>query len=396
MTIRNVVVTPVNIPLEAPIRWAWGVRTGITRNIIRVMTDDGLVGLGETMGGGEIRTISDRLGREIIGENPFNLEKILSRFQLTPYFSGYGGLAAIGGLEMALWDLMGKATGRSLYELIGGLYRSQVPFSAYVFYRYPGDQGGGETTPEEIVAYCQELIKRYGFSVLKLKGGVFPPEHDVATVKALRETFGKSVQIRVDPNGVWSPQTSLRIGQQLLEYDLEYLEDPTSGIEGMARLRRDLPIPLATNMCVVDFEQIPQAVRLSAVDIILGDPHKWGGIWATKQLAAVCRTFQLGLSLHSGVELGISTAAYLHIAASTPQIAYAIDAHYHHQVDDIIVGGKLNYVNGCMTVPSGPGLGVELDEDKFRYYAELHTREGVLSAIKDPRRPDWVPGRTLW
>ena len=126
----------------------------------------------------------------------------------------------------------------------------------------------------------------------------------------MRETFGDQIGLRVDPNAGWTAQTALRVCKQLDKYDLEYIEDPTWGLEAMARLRKDIKTPLSTNMCVVEFDQIPPAIRLGAVDIILADCHKWGGIWQTKKLASVCETFKLGMSMHSGSELGISTAAY--------------------------------------------------------------------------------------
>ena len=149
----------------------------------------------------------------------------------------------------------------------------------------------------------------------------------------------------------------------------------------MARLRRDIHTPLATNMCVVDFDSLPVGIREGAVDIILADPHKWGGIWATKKLAAVCDAFHLGMSMHAGAELGVSTAVNIQLAASTPQIRYSIDGHYHHELDDIIVGGKHKYHNGMMRVPDAPGIGVELDEEKVAYYHECFRKlkEGAIS-----------------
>ena len=111
-------------------------------------------------------------------------------------------------------------------------------------------------------------------------------------------------------------------------------------------------------------------IREDACDIILADAHKWGGIWATKKLAAVCGAFRIGMSMHAGAELGVSTAVNIHLAASTPQINYSIDGHYHHELDDIIKGGKHRYVNGMMRVPDAPGIGVELDDEKVAYYHE--------------------------
>ncbi|MEK5444709.1 enolase C-terminal domain-like protein [Fredinandcohnia sp. FSL W7-1320] len=396
MRVSSVEITPVNIPLKAPIRWPWGIRTGITRNIVKVHTDNGLVGYGETMGGTQIESLMKGMAESIIGSNPFDLELILSKFQLTSYFSGYAGLAAIAGIETALWDVMAKSVDKPLYELLGGLYRSRVPFSAYVFYRYPGVKEGGETTPDEIVGFCKRLVSDYGFSDIKLKGGVFAPNHDIDTIAAIRQEFGDDMGLRIDPNAVWSPSTALEVSRKLLEYNLEYLEDPTPNLEGMARIRRDVPIPLATNMCVVDFDQIAPAFRLGSVDVILGDTHKWGGILATKKLAAVCETLQFGFSLHSGCELGISTLAYAHVAASTPVLSFAADSHYMHLTDDILKGGLLRFKDGMLDVPNKPGLGVELDEDKFGLFAERYKEQGVLPGTGDQFNPNWIPKKVMF
>ncbi|MCC3356772.1 enolase C-terminal domain-like protein [Bacillus sp. REN16] len=396
MRVSSIEIIPVNIPLKAPIRWPWGIRTGITRNIVKVHTDNGLVGYGETMGGTQIENLMKGMVDSVIGSNPFDIELILSKFQLTSYFSGYAGLAATAGIETALWDVMAKSVEKPLYELLGGLYRSKVPFSAYVFYRYPGEDEGGETTPDDIVDYCRKIVSENGFSNIKLKGGVFEPNHDIDTIAAIRKEFGSDMGLRIDPNAVWSPTKALEVSRKLLEYNLEYLEDPTPNLEGMARIRRDVPIPLATNMCVVDFDQIAPAFRLGSVDVILGDTHKWGGILATKKLAAVCETLQFGFSLHSGCELGISTLAYAHVAASTPVLSYAADSHYTHLTDDILKGGLLKFKDGMLEVPDKPGLGAELDEDKLELYAERYKQQGVLPGTGDQFNPNWIPKKVMF
>lgn len=397
MKVAQVKVTSVSVPLAAPIRWPWGCRVDAERAIVQLFTDEGIVGLGETVGGEPVPTILEGLAQKTIGESPFELERILSKFQMTPYLTGYAGQAAICGIEMACWDAMGKAVNKPLHQLLGGCYRDQVEFSAYVFPRYAKDGAGGEDTPEKLAGFCKTLQESEGFTVFKLKAGVLSPESDVETIRLMREVLGPAARLRIDPNALWTFETALRACKALAPFDLEYFEDPVWGLDAMARLRRDITAPLATNMCVVSFEEIPLSVRLNGVDVILGDPHKWGGVAATKKLAAVCETFSLGMSLHSGAELGISTAANIHLAASTPQIYFAIDSHYHHLVDDVIKGGKMAYAGGRMAVPSGPGLGVELDEDKLAVYEERHNRQGTSAyAGEDKFRPDWIPRRPMW
>src|SRR5690606_35240026 len=135
------------------------------------------------------------------------------------------------------------------------------------------------------------------------------------------------------------------------------------------------------------------AVKLGAVDIVLTDIHYWEGRRGVKDLAAVCRTFNLGVAMHSGAEFGIELAAMLHTASTTPEMTFAGDAHYHYLTGDIIEGGKFQYVNGAIKVPTGPGLGVKLDEEKMRRYEKLFEEKGDYYARfhADSYRPDWHP-----
>ena len=399
MKITKITATPVNVPLVAPIRWSWGLRRETTRLIIQIETDEGIVGIGETMGRVGAENIHYESGK-LIGQDPFNLERILAFLRPRPYFFGYAGHGLIAGIEMACWDIMGKALNKPVWALLGGKFRDRIPISGYVFTRARNERTGegGETTPEELLEFSRNLVKEHGFRNLKLKVGASRPEIDIATIGMFRETFGPEMGLRIDPNGTWSPQTALFICKQLEPYNLEYIEDPTWGLEAMARLRRDIDIPLSTNMCVVDFDQIPPAFRMNSVDVILGDVHKWGGLLATKKLAAVCDTLRWGMCIHSGAELGISEVAKLHIATCTPNLTYAIDTHYPHLADDILLGGKMSYENGTMRAPDGPGLGVELDPDRFQCYAEANRKAGLTEGYeKDPNRADdWCPKKFQW
>jgi glucarate dehydratase len=151
-------------------------------------------------------------------------------------------------------------------------------------------------------------------------------------------------------------------------------------------------------MCVASFEHVAPALAMKAVDIILSDIYYWEGIRGVKALGVLCEVFRWGLSMHSGSELGITLAAMLHTAAALPNLTYDVDAHYHHLLDDVIVGGKMKCVDGSMDVPIGPGLGVELDEDRMARYEELFRKEGDYYARfhEDVRQPDWFPINPGW
>lgn len=397
MKIQDITATPVTVPMEAPLRWSMGVETGTTRTLLRLITDEGLVGIGETYGGETTVHAVEFAKPFLIGMDPCEARLIVNKLQsFRISYESNVPLFVVGGIEMACWDVAGKKLGRPVYSLLGGATRKEIPFAGYLFYRYKSETGvGGEDCPEAMVARAEELVSRHGFDVLKLKGGVFPPEEELRAIKLLREKFPLPLQLRYDPNAAWSVETSLRVLPRMAAYQLEYGEDPTWNLEGMSLVRRDVPLPLATNMCVIAFDQIPAAVRMRAVDIILSDVHYWGGLINNQKLAAVCETFQLGLGMHSDRELGVSTAAMLHLAASTPYLSYAPDSHYHDQVDDVITK-PFRFHKGCLTVPEGPGLGVSLDEDKVEKYHRAYLEAGSVNEFLDPRRPSWFPSLPIF
>jgi glucarate dehydratase len=157
----------------------------------------------------------------------------------------------------------------------------------------------------------------------------------------------------------------------------------------MRRVRRFVNIPTATNTVVVNFEQLAACILTDAIDVILLDTTFWGGLRQAWMAGVVCQKFQRGISVHSSGELGIQLATMLHLGACLPNITFAADAHYHHLLDDIIVGGKMKYVDGKIALPTASGLGVELDRDKLQKYAELFRKEGGYAYDRDPKRPKW-------
>jgi glucarate dehydratase len=399
MRIVDIEVIPVTVPMEAPLRWSMGVETGTTRGIVKVTTDEGIVGLGETYGGNGVEHAIQIAKPYVLGLDP--LETGVLQHRLSVFRVGYEtAVPAVvrAGIEMACLDAAGKALGRPVHTLLGGKVRDRVETAAYLFFRYPSEDGrhGGEDCPAAIVARCQELVERHGFTTLKLKGGVLSPEKELDAIRALRQAFPRS-PLRWDPNGAWSVETALRVGQRLLHdgIELEYLEDPTWNLEGMSQVRKAVSIPFATNMCLVAYDQLAPGIRLRSVDVVLADVHFWGGFRENQRMMAVCDAFQLGVGMHSDRELGLSTAAMLHLAAASPSLTYAIDSHSHDQVDDILATPFV-YQDGFIAVPDGPGLGVEVDWDQVQKYHRLYLKEGAVNEFYDRRRPGWVPALPLF
>jgi glucarate dehydratase len=393
--ITNVTITPVAFR-DPPLLNAVGVHQPFAvRSIIEVETNDGVTGLGESYGDAShlerLRLVADALrGCDVFAANEMlevtsrTLGGVVAsdRHGLTGQISAAGTvLRTYAAFEVAALDIQGKLLQRPVADLLGGSVRTSVPFSAYLFYKWashPGeepDRFGAALDPASIVEQAQWMLTTYGFRAIKLKGGVLAPEEEIETIIALRDAFPK-VPLRLDPNTAWSVATSIKVGREL-DGVLEYLEDPTPGIDGMSDVAREVSMPLATNMCVVGFEDIAPAVAKKAVGVILSDHHYWGGLQKVQGLAAICDTFDLGLSMHSNSHLGISLAAMTHVASAVPNLTYALDTHWPWKDEDVIVEGALSFNDGALNVPSAPGLGVELDRDQLARLHEQYLACGI-------------------
>jgi glucarate dehydratase len=381
----------VAIPMTCQLRHNTGVHPGyLLRTVLELITDEGLVGLGE-VGGGDQRGALMKLKPRIVGLDPFHLETIKLKVLRSIYYLSNSRL--YGAIEMACLDIMGKALNRPMSDLLGGSVRDRIPMIAYLFWRYDRPGGGDDACAEDLADWCEELHGTLGVNAMKLKAGVMEPAEEARVLELCRERLGDNFGLRIDPNGVWSVQTATRIGRRLEALDLEYFEDPSWGLEGNAAVRKAVRIPIATNMYPNKFDDLAPAIHRGSVDIVLTDLHYWEGPKGVKDLVAVCNTFGLGVAMHSGAEFGIELAAMLHTASTIPQMSCAGDAHYHYLKDDIIKGGLMKYENGAIKVPTGAGLGVELDEEKMKRYEKYYEEKGDYYARfhQDQKRPDWYP-----
>jgi glucarate dehydratase len=301
--------------------------------------------------------------------------------------------------EVAALDVQGRALDRPISDLLGGAVRDRVPFSAYLFYKWAGhpdaapDDWGAALDPAGIVAQAERMIDRYGFGAIKLKAGVFDPRDEVEAILALRERF-PDLPLRIDPNGVWTVDTAVHAAKAL-DGVLEYLEDPTAGQEGMAEVARQVAMPLATNMCVVSFSEIATAARLGSVGVVLSDHHFWGGLQRSRLLAGICETLGWGLSMHSNSHLGVSMAAMLQLAAAIPNLTYACDTHWPWRTQDVLAGDPFRFEGGSVAVPTGPGLGVALDQDRLGELHETYRRCGIRNRDDTGYRQSIEPGYTI-
>jgi glucarate dehydratase len=415
--IEEVTVTPVAFR-DPPLLNAAGVHEPwCLRAIIELRIEGGAVGLGETYGDAAILRCLTNAAPRLAGLDVLDLNGLGERVRQAvaevtiddPESSARTSRATLtprifGAFEVACWDAFGKATGTRVCDLLGGQVRERIPFAAYLFYKFarhrfdptaPVDPWGEALTPEGIVEQARRMVELFGFKALKLKAGVLEPEAEIAAMRALREAFPEA-PLRIDPNGAWHVHTTLKLLPQM-EGLLEYLEDPTLGIPGMAVIQAATAMPLATNMCVVAFDHLPPGIRQDAVRIVLSDHHYWGGLAASRELARICATWGLGLSMHSNSHLGISLAAMAHLAAATPNLTYDCDTHYPWQDEDLIEGGRLAFEQGTLALPQGPGLGVTLDRVALaRMHADylacgIRKRDDATEMRK--YQPDWPTHR---
>lgn len=399
MKITDIKATTVTVPLEAPLRHANGCHWGrFVRTIVEVETDEGIVGLGEMGGGGESAEAVFRATKSyLIGHDPTRLEEM--RFLIAnPTASLYNNRAQIlAALEFACLDILGQKWNVPVSEILGGRLRDDIEFASYLFFRYPNakDETGEVRAIDQLITHARELKKQHGFTSHKLKGGVFHPDYELEAYRALAETFKAEGfaddRFRFDPNAVWSIEQGIRFGQSIEDINNDYLEDPVFGLQAMRRVREKVRMPLATNTVVIGFEQLAANVLDTGADVILLDTTFWGGMRPCIKAAGICDTFGLGVAVHSSGELGVQLATMLHLGAMLPNLSFAADAHYHHLTDDIIEGGKFKYENGSLKVPTAPGLGVKLDQDKLKQYSELYKQLGSYPYDRDPLRPGWIP-----
>ena len=402
--IRRVRITPIAFR-DPPLLNAAGIHEPwALRSVVEIETASGHVGINESYGDLPMLEALAKAAPALHDLSPWALNEMETRVAalVTPpaqakseFLTRQVSLApgthvsktvakVVSAFEVAMMDLQGQLAAAPVVDLLGGAARDRVPYSAYLFFKYAGhieqpyapDHWGEALTPEQLVAQARRMIDQYGFQSIKLKAGALSPEKEAAGILALARAFpGKP--LRIDPNANWTVATSLKIVEQLRGV-LEYYEDPAPGLDGMAAVARACEVPLATNMVVTDFAEFRRNTELGCpVRIVLSDHHYWGGLRATQHLSTLCRTFELGLSMHSNSHLGISLVAMTHLCASVPLLTYACDTHYPWQDEEVIAGGRLKFENGSLRVPTAPGLGVTLDREALARLHDNYLRCGI-------------------
>ena len=411
LRITGLKVTPIALP-DPPLLFSGGCHGPyFLRNMVELTTDEGVVGIGETVGGASNTSALEKAREVVVGKSAFAYRGFAAALMKL-------GMGCYAGIELACLDACGRATGRRLCELLGGPVRDPVEFAAYLFYRYAADnpivladprladgrgkgdkaldQWGEVRTPQAMAAMAKAFRTQFGFRVFKLKAGVLSPDQEQETLAAIADTLGPGILLRIDPNGRWRLPTALRIGHALKSLPMEYYEDPVNGQAAMAEVRRETGLKLSTNMCVTRFEHLASAFQIKPIDVLLSDLHYFGGFAGCLSLGPVCDAGGWSISQHSNNHAGVTMAAMIHLGAVLPQLTSASDTHYPWLTDasDIIEGRKLTIRDGKMDVPKGPGLGVTLDRDKIARAHEVYRKCGMTRRNDAPlmRRldPSWT------
>ena len=366
----------VAMPFVTALEWGSGKRPAATRLIVELTLANGTVGYGETIC--LLEFIEPVLVNTIFPIALAHRASDVERFSRHVLGAGYyhhkrAAVMAMAAVEMAMWDAVGRSSGLPLHALWGGAYRQQVEVAAYLF-----------GTDAQALHQSAQRFMDQGYRSFKVKIGMTAAS-DLTNVEAVRAAVGDCL-LRADVNGAWTPGTARRMLDKLKAFDLQYIEQPLEldDLQGHAELRRMQPIPVALDESAYTLADVGNIVRSSAADVILLDPHEIGGLWQTIKAAAIAESVGIPVTLHSGGELGFSQAAYVHLAASIPNMTIAIDSERAYLSDDVVMA-QPPLIDGAFAVPNEPGLGVAPDFAKIeRYQTSL-----IQGAYLDASRPGW-------
>ncbi|MBO0826950.1 MAG: mandelate racemase/muconate lactonizing enzyme family protein [Streptosporangiales bacterium] len=380
MRITGIEATPVAVPFHEDERWAFGARQGMVSILVTLRTDEGPVGLGEAAAypsADIVLAVLRSIEPLVVGEDPFAVERIMKRVNVVGTWHHVKSTSpAIGAVEMACWDVVGKECGQPLVNLFGGRVRDRVEFFYYL----------SRKPPAELAADTAKGAAA-GFRTFYLKVGSDDPREDVERVAAIRDGGGPDVRIRVDANEAWSAAAAIRILTEMHGSGIELAEQPVSGrnLPEMAYLRQRLPMPLLANEASwTRWDQL-EVIRHAAADVLSVDNQMDGGLLNLKRSAGMAETAGLPVLKHSLGELGVAMYAATHVMAATPNFTCANQSYASLLTDDVVAGvDALPYVDGCLEVPATPGIGVELDDDKVARYAEAYAKDPSGYAFHDP------------
>jgi len=376
MKIKDLKSTILSVPFKKPTFWPYGRWDGMTVIVIEIETNEGIMGIGESVcqqsPAEAVKAYIDSSKSLLIGEDPFNTERIRKKIEglggwvFGRHFAGY----ALGGIDIALWDIVAKACGQPLYKLLGGMIRNKAECFKYIHH----------DKAEVMAAEARGAVDQ-GYNTIYCK--YTDIEHLREAIEAIRGAIGDRPKLWVDFNETLSPGFAVQFLREMEKFRIDIAEQPVlaSNLEGMAYVKNSVSARILAHESSWTLYEAMNVVKRDAADIISVEPRMTWGVMATKKAAAVAEAAGMPVIMHSAAELGVATATFLHIIASTPNFILANQCMYDWFDDDYIKGGVLPFEQGCLSVPDGPGVGVELDRDKMRQYAEKYKEVGTFSVF---------------
>lgn len=350
MRIKDIEAFPISIPLRRVIPSSpW---RAMTRVIVRVSTDEGITGTGESFGALSPLTvcheIEDGFKPVLLGEDPTNIERLLDRMRRASTYAGRRGITrhAMSGIEIALWDILGKEHGIPVYRMLGGRYHDRV--KAYASLPRINDL---EELTAEVASRARE-----GFRAIKLH------QTDPESVRASREAVGEGVELMVDINCVWNPHEAIAMARIFEGFGIRWLEEPVwppDDYDGLAAVSEAVDVPIAAGENEDTREGFKRLISGRAVDILQPSPTKMGGVLEFKKVCAMAEAWNVPVAPHSWT-LPLGVVAALHVATTTPNCLYL---EVPPELEEELLAMPLRVREGHVQVPDGPGLGVELNEE---------------------------------
>jgi glucarate dehydratase len=384
MKITSIRATPILVPLEAPYVWSYGLLDAFTKCIIEITTSDGVTGIGEAPSHAAAPLI-DAWAETLCGRDPLDIaaleRAVLPSMPFNHSVTDFPARGAWGGIEMALWDLRGKLWNQPIANLLGGIVRRRIPFTDYFSYRAPADGVPGESTIEEVVAYCAGLAEAHGTTFFE--GKVSDPDlrRNIDLLAALRDALGPGAMLRIDSNQAFSLPSALHLAPAFEEIGVRNWEDPTPEWRQMRKLRAHTSIPFSGHNL-----DLPKAVAYGVPDALVSDVAGIGGFSAAMRFVSACEGAGVDFWCYSG-NSGVGTAAYLHLCAAHPHIREPNQSLLRQQPVDVIAEGPFSPKDNHVPLPEGPGLGVTLDPERLAHCAELLRSRGAPDKYHDPDAP---------
>ena len=367
MKITRAVVTLTKIPVIRAHKMAIGTTLHQENVILRLGTDDGLEGLGEaphmvgiSLKGESPYTVREMLRRRLLpavfGRSPLDIEAIQQAMDAAVPWN----LRAKSAINLAAYDLAGKALGVPVYALMGGKVRDAVPLSWSI----------PITDYDAGVREAEQMVER-GWNIIKVKVGRLTPDDDVEMVRHIREAVGQAVRIRVDANQAYCLKSAVRVARRLERHEVEFFEQPVAwwDLDGMAEVSRATEVPIMADESVTTTIDAMEIARRRAAQILSIYVSSPGGILNSKKVATVGAAAGLTAYVGGALESAIGAAAGLHFAASTPSVTYGCELGGQFLLQDDIAETPLTFKDGALQVPTGPGLGIAVDWDKVQKYA---------------------------